>query len=295
MNEPAINVRGRDKEDGSAPRSRLRQILPREFASLIALAALAVMLTVIMLELQTSATAYIIGESHWSKAQQYASHVLHGYAASGDPQQLKLARDALRVPLSDHQARLALERDPPDLAAARQGFLRGLNAPQDVDRMIRMYRYFNNAPFFRDSVAQWRIGDAHVISLQGIADEMEAAHAAGQVTVAQTHAWQRRILELDATLRPIEAAFSQSLVDGARMLKTILTVASILLFLAIAGVLILILRWSLRRIHASEGMFRSAFHQAAVGMLKMKLDGRILEANEAIGEILNCPPEELQG
>ena len=49
VNEPAINVRGRDKEDGSAPRSRLRQILPREFASLIALAALAVMLTVIML------------------------------------------------------------------------------------------------------------------------------------------------------------------------------------------------------------------------------------------------------
>src|SRR5690606_20221156 len=83
--------------------------------------------------------------------------------------------------------------------------------------------------------------------------------------------------------------------DGTRMLKTILTIASIVLFLAIAGLLILILRWSLRRIRASEGMFRSAFHQAAVGMLKMKLDGRILEANEAIGEILNCPPQDLQG
>lgn len=283
---------------GGEAQGRLRRsiaLLPIEMATLIVLAGIAVMLTVTMLELQTSATAYIVGESHWSKAQQYASHGLHGYAASGDAQQLQLARDALRVPLGDHQARLALERDPPDLAAARQGLLLGMNAPQDVDRMIRMYRYFHNAPFFRDSVAQWQVGDAHVLELQGIADEMEAARAAGPVTPAQTQAWQRRILELDATLRPIEAAFSQSLVDGTRMLKTILTVASIVLFLAIAGLLMLILRWSLRRIHASEGMFRSAFHQAAVGMLKMKLDGRILEANEAIGEILNCPPQDLQG
>src|SRR5690606_1409677 len=119
--------------------------------------------------------------------------------------------------------------------AARQGLLLGMNAPQDVDRMIRMYRYFHNAPFFRDSVAQWQVGDAHVLDLQSIADDMEAARAAGPVTPAQTQAWQRRILELDATLRPIEAAFSQSLVDGTRMLKTILTVASIVLFLAIAG------------------------------------------------------------
>ncbi len=295
MSEPNASSRMGEAENPSGSGSHSRRILRFEFASLIALAALAVMLTATMLELQTSATAYIIGESHWSKAQQSTSHELHRYAASGDPQQLRQAREALLVPLGDRLARLALERDPPDFAASRQGFLQGLNAPEDVDRLIRMYRYFHNAPFFRESVERWRAGDQHVLELQRIGEEMEASLARGGVTVAQKTAWQRQILAVDAALRPVEAAFSQSLVDGTRMLKRVLIVVSILLFLAIAWLGILILRWTSRRIRASEGVFRSAFHQAAVGMLRMRLDGQILEANAAICAILGYTAEQLQG
>lgn len=295
MSEPNASTRMSGPPDPSGAGSRLRRMLRFEFVSLIALAALAVMLTATMLELQTSATAYIIGESHWSKAQQSASHELHRYAASGDAQQLRQAREALLVPLGDRLARLALERDPPDLAASRRGFLQGLNAPKDIDRMIRMYRYFHNAPFFRESVKKWRIGDEHVLALQRIGEEMEAGHARGAVSTAQAAAWQRQILEVDAALRPIEIAFSQSLVDGARALKWVLIAASTLLFLAIAWLVVLILRWTLRRVRASESVFRSAFHQAAVGMLRMRLDGRILEANAAICSVLGYTAEQLQG
>jgi len=133
------------------------RMLPYE--ALILLAGLAVMLTAGMLELQTSATAYIIGESHWSKSQQSLAHELQRYAASGDPAQLQRARDLLRVPLGDRRARLALEQDPVDLETPRQGFLDGMNAPEGIGRMIRMYRYLHNAPFFRESVAIWRKGD----------------------------------------------------------------------------------------------------------------------------------------
>lgn len=286
---------GKDDGDSAGSGSRLRHMLRFELASLIALTVLAVMLTAAMLELQTSATAYIVGESHWSKAQQNASNQLHRYAASGDPQQLRLAREALLVPLGDRLARLALERDPPDLEASRQGFLQGQNDREDVDRLIRMYRYLHNAPYFRESVRIWRAGDEQVLALQRIGDEMEASYTRGGVSVAQTEAWQRQISVVDEILRPIEAAFSQSLVDGTRMLKRVLIIASILLFLAVSWLTILILRWILRRIRASEGVFRSAFHQAAVGMLKMRLDGQILEANAAICEVLGFPAEKLQG
>ncbi len=281
--------------NGTGYRPRLLRMLQFEFASLIALAALAVLLTAAMLELQTSATAYIIGESHWSKAQQTATNELHRYAANGNPQHLRQAREALKVPLGDRLARLALEQDPPDLDAARQGFLQGLNDPEDVDRLIRMYRYFHNAPYFRESVRIWRNGDEQTLALQRIGEEMEASRARSEVSATQSATWQSRIFAADELLRPIEISFSQSLVDGTRMLKRVLIIASILLFLAIAWFAILVVRWTLRRIRASEGMFRSAFHQAAVGMLKMHLDGQILEANEAICEILGYTAEQLRG
>ncbi|HET9032261.1 MAG TPA: EAL domain-containing protein [Dokdonella sp.] len=270
-------------------------MLPFEFGSLILLAALAVMLTAGMLELQTSATAYIIGESHWSKAQQSAADELHRYAASGNPDQLQNARKRLQVPLGDRQARLALEQDPPDLDASRQGFLAGLNAPEDVDRMIRMYRYFHNAPFFRDAVKKWRLGDEGILELQRLGDEMEALRARNGMSAALSDAYQRKILAVDARLKPIELAFSQALIDGTRVLRTTLIGTSVLLFLLIAWIVIIVLRSTLARIRASEGVFRAAFHQAAVGMLRMRSDGQILEANDAICQVLGYPSQQLQG
>ena len=266
-------------------RTSLR-MLPLEFGSLIVLAALAVMLTTGMLELQTSATAYIIGESHWSKAQQEIAQELQRYATSGDPARFMRAQEALRVPLGDRSARLALEQDPPDIDAARRGFIEGMNSPQDVGRMIRLYRYFHNAPFFRESVKKWRIGDEDVLELKRLGNEIEAIHARRAMNPELAASYQTKLLEVDARLRPVETAFSQSLVDGTRMLKTVLIVASIVLFLAIAWIVLLVLRSTLARIHASEGKFRAAFHQAAVGMLKMSSDGRIVEANEAICIVL---------
>ena len=91
-------------------RHRLAQ-LPARVAVLIALSALGALLIAAILEMQAGATAYIVGEGHWSKAQQRAVHSLYRYAGHGDPADLADAREALRVPLGDRAARQALERD----------------------------------------------------------------------------------------------------------------------------------------------------------------------------------------
>ena len=275
------------------PRTSVRMV-PLEFGSLILLVALAVTMTAAMLELQTSATAYIIGESHWSKAQQEVAQALQRYASSGDPAQFARVQETLRIPLGDRSARLALEQDPADIEAARRGFIEGMNSPQDVGRMIRMYRYFHNAPFFRESVEKWRIGDAGVLELKRLGDEIQSVHARGGMNAELALSFQQQVLDVDARLRPVETAFSQSLVDGTRILKTVLIVASIVLFLAIAWIVLLVLRSTLARIRASEGTFRAAFHQAAVGMLKMSSDGRILEANEAICIVLGYSSAQIR-
>ncbi len=295
ISDQRANVRSDGLVSASPPENRALRMLPYEFGSLIVLVAMAVMLTAGVLELQTSATAYIIGESHWSKAQQGSVDELHRYAVSGDPQQLINARSLLQVPLGDRKARLALEQDPPDLDRSRQGFLDGLNAPEDVSRMIRMYQYFHNAPFFRDAVEEWRRGDIGILELEALGEEMEALHSRGAMSDVLSASYQRKILSVDARLKPIELAFSQALVGGTRLLRVSLIGASIVLFLVIAWIAIIVLRSTLARIRLSEGVFRSAFHQAAVGMLKMRANGQILEANDAICQVLGYPSAQLKG
>jgi diguanylate cyclase (GGDEF)-like protein/PAS domain S-box-containing protein len=274
--------------------NRSSRLLPYEFGALILLGGLAAALTATVLEIQMSATAYIAGESHWSKGQQDAAYSLYRYVSNQAPEELQLTRDSLAIPLGDRAARLALEHAPVDKAAARAGFLRGNNAPEDVDRLVRTYRYFRDAPYFRDSVAYWREGDTGVLELTQLADEIEARLARGSMTGDAVIDYQQRILAIDARLRHIKLAFSRSLVEGARVLNTALTMLGIIVFMIVAWSTILVLRSTLRRIRESEGVFRAAFHQAAVGMLKMDRDGTILEANETIGEILDYSPGHLR-
>lgn len=62
---------------------------------------------------------------------------------------------ALAVTLGDRRARLALDRTPPDFAAAREGFAAGGNDADDIAGMIRLCRYFGRAAFMRDAVSAW--------------------------------------------------------------------------------------------------------------------------------------------
>lgn len=297
MTVPAKNASMDGQQQGQAPIPRRRSLksLAYEIGYVVVLTAIAVMLTAAMLEIQTTATAYVVGEGHWSKAQQDAAHTLYRYAADGDSEQLAQVRESLRVPLGDRDARLAMERDPPDYQAARLGFLQGRINPEDVDRLIRMYKYLRDAPYFRDSVAQWRLGDEGVLQLQRLASEIEAAHARSALGTARIAAFQDRIQAINSSLRPIETAFSQSMVKGTRLLRNILLGISVLIFLVVSWLVIVVLRSTLYRIRDSEGTFRAAFHQAAVGMLRMKRDSRILEANETIGHILGRDPNRLAG
>jgi diguanylate cyclase (GGDEF)-like protein/PAS domain S-box-containing protein len=275
-------------EQGRSPRR-----LPFGYLALIVAAGLAVLLTAAVQQIQSGATAYIVGENHWSKAQQDAVHYLYRYTQHGNPADLRRTREALGVPLGDRAARLALERQPSDDAVARAGFLQGQNEPEEVDRLIWMYKYFSTAPYFRDSVRYWRAGDIEILRIDALADEVERDLRRGPLDQARIDSYQQRLQKLADSLRPLELAFSQTLVHGSRMLRRLLLIGSAGMLLGIAWYAYVILRWTLRSIQDSEGKFRAAFHQAAVGMLKMDRLGNFVEANEALGDILGYRHEEL--
>ena len=270
------------------------QRLPARVAVLILLSALGALLTAAVLETQAGATAYIIGESHWSKAQQRAVLGLYRYARHGHPDDLADARAALRVPLGDRAARLALERDPIDLPAARAGFLRGGNAPEDIDRLVWMYRALAGAPYFRDSVRLWREAETEIQQLVALADDMEARRAQGALDEGGIHAYQQQLMAIDARLRPKELAFSRSLAAGADFMRRVLLALSALAFIVLCAYALHVMRGTLRRVRETESEFRMAFHQSAVGMLKLDREGRFTQANEALAQILAMPLHELR-
>ena len=269
--------------------------LPARVATLIVLFALGALLTAAVLETQAGATAYIIGESHWSKAHQRAVLSLYRYAGHGRHADLDAAREALRVPLGDRAGRRALEREPIDIAAARAGFLQGQNAPADIDRLIWMYRALAHAPYFRDSVRLWREAEVEIDQLVALADVLEARVAAGPLDAATVAAYQRTLLEIDARLRPKELAFSRSLAQGAHFMRRALLALSALVFIVLCAYALHVMRTTLRRVRETESEFRIAFHQSVVGMVKLDREGRFTQANEALAKILARPLPALRG
>lgn len=258
------------------------------------IAALGVALIAGSLAIQASATAYIVGEGHWSKAQQAAVNYLYRYSLGGEDADLQRALSALDVPLGDRDARLALDQTPPRLDLAAEGFRRGQNHPEDIPAMIWMYRHLVRAPFFRESVAIWIEADEHILELARIAAAMEQLWAQGRADSPEMIALQSRTLALDELLRPLELAFSSSLNAGSRWLRTVLIVVNAAGFVLLALLASWVLSWARRRIRQSEGHFRIAFSQAGVGMAKLDQNGGFMDANDTLCRLLGRSESELR-
>jgi diguanylate cyclase (GGDEF)-like protein/PAS domain S-box-containing protein len=244
-------------------------------------------------ELQAASTAWIMGQSHWSRGQQQATHALSRYITSGESGDLAATRQALRVPLGDLSARRALEQADPDIAAARQGFIEGGNARGDINRLILSYRYLRDQPYFRDAVRLWRGTDDDLLALVAIADRVQAGHLAGSLTPDVQQALQRRVQALDVDMQNQARAFSGALLHTAAMVRMTTFIVGGLSVLAITLIAVLLARRVRNDLTEKEGRFRAAFYQATVGMLKLDEEGGIVEANQAMADILDHRREAL--
>ncbi|MET4679316.1 putative bifunctional diguanylate cyclase/phosphodiesterase [Stenotrophomonas rhizophila] len=286
---------GGRRESGSTAIPYSTRGLTLRFALLTGMAIGLVGISALIQELQAASTAWIMGQSHWSRGQQQATHALSRYITSGDPADLAATRQALRVPLGDLHARLALEEAEPDVAAARQGFIEGGNARGDINRLILSYRYLRDQAYFRDAVRLWRGTDDDLLQLAAITDRVQAGHAAGSLTPAVEQALVRRVQALDVGMQNQARAFSSALLHTAAMVRMTTFIVGGLSVLAITLIAVLLARRVRNDLTEQESRFRAAFYQATVGMLKLDEGGRIVEANQAMADILDHRREALLG
>jgi diguanylate cyclase (GGDEF)-like protein/PAS domain S-box-containing protein len=273
---------------------KVRNALAIAAASILGAVVLSVFVIAAVIEIQAGAAAYIIGEGHWSRARTDAVYALHRYSATGAAQDLAAARAALDIPLGDRRARLALDARPRDLDAAALGFRAGRNAEKDIPRLIRLYRYFGRAPYFAEAVAIWREAEPDLLRLVAIADELEGQFArSGKAPAAA--AYRAELDAIAARLEPRERAFSQTLQAGSEWLRRMLLIGSAGMFALIAASIVVAYALTLRRIRLADMLFRAAFMQSTVGMVKLMPDGRVIALNDRLARMLDRPNEDVIG
>ena len=165
---------------------------------------------------------YVAGESLWSKGQKDAIYYLNLYADSRDEAILLKYRNAIAVPQGGHQLRLALDHQPPDLAAAREGILKGGNHPDDVSSLIWLYLNFRHFSYLETAIDRWTVGDAYLVELDDVAQEMHRSISQNTANSADVQRWKARIFAINDGVTPAAKAFSDALGEGSRMIMRLL-------------------------------------------------------------------------
>jgi diguanylate cyclase (GGDEF)-like protein len=190
----------------------------------VAIIVVQTLLAAFSLQMVSSLRAYVSGESMWSKGQHDALYYLNRYVTTNDPAQFEKYRAAIDLPLGDRDARLALEANPPDLAAAFDGFLRGGNHPDDIPGLIWVYQNFAWFPYMQESVRNWHLAEEPLLELVALA---ESIGDPTQLT-EQVHEDLRTQLDVfNTTITPLTKKFSDSLGVGIRFVQQALLIANL--------------------------------------------------------------------
>lgn len=200
--------------------------------------------------------AYVGGESHWSKGQKQAIYFLSLYAETGKEEFFNEYRGAIAVPLADRSARLALEQPEPDISAARAGFLQGGNHPDDLTGLIWLFQNFREVSYLDIAIQHWTAADSMILEIDRLGTTIHQGFVEGPVSAAQISTWKAQIHQLNHLIGPLSKAFSDSLGEGSRFIKMVLTLAN----LATAALLILLAVWRTRKLLAQRRAFQSALN-----------------------------------
>ncbi|UZE19632.1 EAL domain-containing protein [Pseudomonas sp. B21-054] len=181
---------------------------------------------------------YVAGESLWSKGQKDAIYYLNLYADSRDEVIFRKYQQAIAVPEGGHELRVALDREPPDLDAARAGILKGGNHPDDVSSVIWLYLNFRHFSYLEEAIDLWTVGDGYLIELDNVARQMHDSITAGQASESDIRGWKAQIFAINDSVTPAAKAFSDALGEGSRFILRLLLVTN---FATALGLIVLAL------------------------------------------------------
>lgn len=276
----------------STLRRRLR-LLPLEGKLALVVAVFAaivttlVLLAVVEMHVLSAVRAYVAGEGLWSKGQKTAVYRLQRYATSRDPADWRAFREAIAIPLGDRRARLALDREPPDVASASAGFLSGRNHPDDVPALIGLFRRFRNLSSMSRSIDIWAAADVQIVALEGLGARMHEAILRDADT-AEIEQLLRELDRIDAAAGPLADDFSATLGEAARWVKQTMQHLLVLVGLLLVSVGVLVSWLVVRHLRRGERALRHSRHRLAE---EARVSGALVRAGHELISTLDAPTQ----
>lgn len=242
----------------------------------------------------SSVRAFVNGESQWTKGQKDAIHYLGQYVRTGEPHQYARFQAAMRIPLSDQEARRLVEAPQIDISAAQRAFAQGGNHEDDINGLILMLRYLRDFDIVRQPTEFWLIGDAYLHALQELSEEVHASITAGTAQPALRQAWQQRIDEINEGVTPVATAFSESAGESSRRIVQLL----LMLNLATAAILITLTLVHTHRLLRQRRRVEQVLHgerESARTTLAAIGDGVVTTDEQGMVNYMNPAAERLLG
>jgi len=194
-------------------------------------------LTYVNNSIEIGVRGYLIGETHWSKAQKSATLSLIKYLNNKSPESKESFENALKSVEGYKQARMALLSDPPDYDLAMDGFVKGGSHEDDALYMVRLYNYFGKFEAIQEAVRIWQQGDDKIGELVVLADSLDQKLSNPEVNLTdpEKDRYLSKILDLDQALTRLEIDFTKSLREASLQLNNIIYWVALLIGLILVG------------------------------------------------------------
>ena len=245
---------------------------------------------------------YVAGESLWSKGQKDAIYYLNLYADSRDESIFVKFQNAIAVPQGGHELRVALDSEPPDLQGARTAILKGGNHPEDVSSLIWLYLNFRHFSYLEQAIDRWTIGDAYLVQLDTVAQDMHRKITANQADAADILRWKAHIFAINDGVTPAAKAFSDALGEGSRLILRLLLITNLATALGLIVLALLRTHKLLKQRHAFAAALQLEKDRAQItlqsigdGVITTDVDGAIAYMNPAAEALTHWKAEQANG
>ena len=256
----------------------------------------------VSLYMMSAVRGYVAGESLWSKGQKDAIYYLNLYADSRDESIYGKYQKAMAVPQGGHELRVALDSQPPDLEAARRAILKGGNHPDDVPSLIWLYLNFRHFSYLERAIDRWTVGDAYLVQLDQVAQDMHQRFVAGQASAAEVEGWKEEIFAINEAVTPAARAFSDALGEGSRLILRLLLVVNLATALGLIVLALLRTHKLLAQRHAFADALQQEKERAQItlqsigdGVITTDVDGAIAYMNPAAEVLTHWKAEQAVG